>query len=1411
MNSGLLFPTQSTSKPLAILSAARALLPTLSRGAQVDARITKTAMDIAFNGTDANGAWQWKDAYDAIEVATCLAIRKIQHQVSRLEDDASAVVAQLATLSKLGLTHTRRSEEQVRLDQFSTPPQIAALAAMACQIRPGDLVLEPSAGTGLIAVFAEILGGKLHLNEYAPTRAGILSQLFRDAVVSRYDGRQISDLVTASGSFDCAALNPPFTDIDQHIVSAFRALADGGRLAVIVPAGFLESKACLKLSLVGHIRAMLIFPERAFAKHGTSVDTGLLVLDRCSPPQGLPAHRVAETLDDAIDIIRTIPDRATAKPRVFRTQPSVVTVRPAGMKRAARFDFLSGAVPVEYSVMDWSGQTRDVGLFCEYQLSRVRFQHSVQHPSQLVESAAMATTPLPAPSFVPLLPIGVQAQLSDPQKEVLVYAGQAHEQFLPGWWKLDDKGTQVQQAHQGAAGAFRVRRGFFCGDGTGVGKGRIAMSLIAAYIASAPLDRSRRAVFITKDEDLMADAIRDWTNIGGNASDIVPQSSFKLGSTIRMENAILFTTYATLRTPARNGKKSRLEQIIDWLGQDFDGPIVLDESHELANAMPGTGERGVVNASQQGLAGLLLQYRAPAARVTYLSATGATTPQNLAYACRLGLWGSPDAPFMTREQFMEAAENGGEAVLELICRELKAQGLYLARTLSFDGVEIDPLRHELTAEDKAIWAKYAEVFGIIHRNMEQALEATNGSANKNAKSAARSAFQQTSQRFFNNLLGALKIPTVIRDIAEQLDLGHACVIQIVTTNQAVLNRRLDNTDPGSEDDLQIDLSPKDAVVEYLQHAFPTELWETIVDDEGKEMFQLVTDNEGRPVHSQEALALKQDLLMDLALMPSIPGILDALVHHFGPEQIAEVTGRNRRVLMRDGRQVLERRSSKASLADTQAFMNGDKRILIFSDAGGTGKSYHADSSCMNTLRRVHYLCESGWRSTSALQGLGRTHRASQVSAPVFRPVTTDVYGEKRFISTISRRLASLGALTRGERRSAGNGLFSPEDNLENGYARRALVSFLQAMAVGEITAMSTDEFQEKTGLDLFDKDGRVREAGKLPRMNVFLNRLLSLSIEDQNALFEAFEVRLKAIIDSAREKGTLDRGVEDLVYENMEMLDERVIRVDATGAETRLLTFLTRQKRKINEIADMTPLLELRGVGKTELIFNRKSKRVGIVEHGLTTCNDKDGLERAVRIYRPDDAYAVSLRDYEESSWEPIGEDRWRPLWQAEVDRLDRYIVRTSHLATGLLLPVWKHLPRNGYVYRLLAPTGERYLGRLLDDQDVRSLELSLGLTTPTEALSNPAGCADLVLKRDHVLQLTAGLLLKRPKVMDRFRLEIVGNTSEFRALKALNCAVEIINHTARIFVPTDGLEVLSAVLSHYPVHGATRASANSN
>ena len=52
-------------------------------------------------------------------------------------------------------------------------------------------------------------------------------------------------------------------------------------------------------------------------------------------------------------------------------------------------------------------------------------------------------------------------------------------------------------------------------------------------------------------------------------------------------------TYATLRTDERGVKLSRVRQIVEWLGSDFDGVTAFDESHAMQNsALGGKGERG---------------------------------------------------------------------------------------------------------------------------------------------------------------------------------------------------------------------------------------------------------------------------------------------------------------------------------------------------------------------------------------------------------------------------------------------------------------------------------------------------------------------------------------------------------------------------------------------------------------------------------------------------------------------------------------------------------------------------------------------------------------------------------------------------------------------------------------------------
>src|SRR3546814_19383042 len=98
---------------------------------------------------------------------------------------------------------------------------------------------------------------------------------------------------------------------------------------------------------------------------------------------------------------------------------------------------------------------------------------------------------------------------------------------------------------------------------------------------------------------------------------------------------------------------SRLQQILEWTGANFEGVILFDESHSMGNAAGTKDEYRRAKGSEQGLAGVRLQNALPRARVVYESATGATKPENFSYASRLGLWG-PGTAFANRDSFLAA-------------------------------------------------------------------------------------------------------------------------------------------------------------------------------------------------------------------------------------------------------------------------------------------------------------------------------------------------------------------------------------------------------------------------------------------------------------------------------------------------------------------------------------------------------------------------------------------------------------------------------------------------------------------------------------------------------------------------------------------------------------------------------------
>ena len=332
--------TTIPSKPAALLIAAETLLPVLEAGRALDAPVLREAMTGAFGATDSQGAWLWKDAYEAAEATLVLFLqrygRAMRREAGTGPGGPAAMLAMLETLAALEPSQTRRSEEQIALQQFSTPLPLAYAALQAAAIRPGDVVLEPSVGTGMLAVMAQCALGKeaagaLHLNEIAAARAGLLSGIFPAASVTRHNAEAIADYLPGLRP-TVVLMNPPFSaspgvdrirhDADlRHIRSAFSMLPPGGRLVAIVSAHCVPGDAAwvdafTSIDPPARVAFTAAIDGRAYARRGTTFDTRLTVLDRDGDERARidGRARVADAAQLLEAVVAQVPPRLPIEP-----------------------------------------------------------------------------------------------------------------------------------------------------------------------------------------------------------------------------------------------------------------------------------------------------------------------------------------------------------------------------------------------------------------------------------------------------------------------------------------------------------------------------------------------------------------------------------------------------------------------------------------------------------------------------------------------------------------------------------------------------------------------------------------------------------------------------------------------------------------------------------------------------------------------------------------------------------------------------------------------------------------------------------------------------------------------------------------------------------------------------------------
>lgn len=1126
----------------------------------------------------------------------------------------------------------------------------------------------------------------------------------------------------------------------------------------------------------------------------------------------------------------------------------------------------------------------DVGDYVAYKPHTLPKEWGARpHEAVIVETQTMASVAEPPIWLKPNIPQEIidKGELSDIQLATIAHTIQAHENFQPA--PVDEKGKPDGEPK---------RLGFFNGDGTGVGKGRMNAGTAVHYWNTLPKGK-RKIIWVSFNEELAEAARDDMDHVGGQKIPIYSLEKVQPHKKLAFDDGVLFVPYSKLATQQvtkadgtkfekgatkeERGKGQkvmrRLQQLMDWAGEE---PVIMfDEAHKAKNATAAEknigdeGRKAKAKPTLTGLAVIELQNQRPKARVVYTSATGFSDVSNMAYATRLGIWG-PGTSFKNFEDFRRQVDEGGIGVMEIVAQNLKAQGKYLSRFISYSGVKFDETTHDISPEQHSMLDRAGEAWRKVIKNFRAAAAETTantgGEKGPDPQAQARILSQAMSQlwsqelRFYSSLYTAMKVPTLIKIIddaltpTEEHPEGKAVVISVRETGQAQQDRELARLSKEGIDDLEeADVSPVASLLNLVENNFPTIEYETVKDPETGEditKVKMITDpktGEVKPAQSAEALRMKKALLEDLnKLKGEFPdSALDQIINKYGSANVAEMTKRGER-LVRDpntGERIVESRGSdltKTNLAEMAAFQGGRKKIALISNAASTGISLHSSVRAQNQLQRVHVMLQLKWSADMTMQDLGRTHRTAQVIPPHYILLSLDVEGEKRFAATVARRLEQLGALSRGERKAGSGGTDFSKYNFESKYGRYAIDQVIDTLYFGadKYGRLNQDEMKKYPALadgrhvlemmGLYDPDkaeDKEDESSPDVPVNRFFNRLMILPIDMQNQLFRLFMQTMEAHIEHAKRIGTFDAGAEKIKAAHLDVAENPIVVFEdpATKAQAVFYKLTARNPRPRITYAEM--LEESRNWRGPVSIYRVKSSGRLLAVHDETRKEtDYDTGKQTERHTYISAAGTGSTLRHEEltdknGKYEKVDKSAGtRAQWDEQYEAAGQWMTHNEHLITGTVLPIWNKIQeRRGEgrgshalpvkVKIAQLDNGKRLIGAQVEPQRVRDVLKALGHTPVVK----PEDVMKGVL-RGKKFNLMQGATLKRSKVSGEDRIEIEGAYHFQRLFPQWGLYSEQIRSgQTRWFIPTGekGLPVLQRVLKELPIRAAEDEEGN--
>lgn len=1146
-----------------------------------------------------------------------------------------------------------RTSMSMLLQQYSTPAPIGYLMGLFCEVdRKGKTLFEPSAGNGLLSIAAH--PSEVVVNEIDLIRNANLSQQGYKQVL------QIDASVSFDGfdrKFDAAITNPPFgrlaapilvkgyriSELDHLMaIHALDTMKDGGKAAIIIGGHTkFDSKGRIQKGrqriffnyLYHHYHVLDVIPingRNLYSRQGTSFNTRLILIDgRKTPPEGVAPNQSQH-------LIQPIGDFQTLYQRVM----SHLTPHNKNLKKQAlklKAQLLAGELGAPYKPA-----------------SNACFILDTQVPDAMEFEMHKATARIRE---------DVGGDIDNFVRHRLGYDTKAEL----------CKALSAEQADAVALAIYNIEafsQAVIIGDQTGIGKGRVAASIIryAVHQGITP-------IFLTEKANLFSDIYRDLKAIGSAHLNPLIINSRDSKTNIKDENGEIIYQAPTAPEQAQIFKAKKIPSEYDFVVgtyTQFNSPktkpikpeflssiakgaiIIMDESH---------------NSSGSSNTGIFMQsVLAKTAGAVFLSATFAKRPDNMPiYAMKTAI----SEANMSKEDLVEAISNGGVALQEVLASQLVAEGQMIRRERSYEGIEVNYITlSELANEHRAIADNITTIvrdiiaFQNLHVN-ERVSELDSIAVAEGKEVETREGTSQSgvdNQPYFskvfnviNQMLFSIKAEAVADRAIGRLKEGKKPVIAFSSTMGSFIE---DMTDANGYAVGVGDVVKADFAI-VLQKGLEGVMRYTETLPNGQKDYKTFSVFELSEEAQNEYFRIErtiQQIATGITISP-----IDVIVQKIEDAgySVAEVTGRKLRLNLQldSGMGEIQPRKKINTNDAFREFNDNQVDVLLINQSGSTGASAHAIVTdkvpASEVKQRVMIVLQPELNINTEVQKRGRINRTGQILLPQYDYVNSAIPAEQRLMMMLQKKLKSLDANTSSNQKQS-NSILDVPDFL-NKYGDKIVMEYLQENH--QVNVLLGNPLKLGSGAEL--KEGAAHKVS---------GRVAILSVQMQEEFYRDIKDRYDNYVAYLKQTGDYDLEVEQLDLQ-AKTISSSVIKVgkggrSSFGEDTILEKVEANVLRKPFSTGELDNLIKQSLGGKTQQDI--KNDLIDhyerfIAEYLQVSINEISDRYRRLISNIPNEKKILNLIDAADGSVQKAIEERTKELQTAMEKRIADEQTSTQH------------------------------------------------------------------------------------------------------------------------------------------------------